>query len=693
MKRAWCTLSIETKAAGDGKRTFTGIASTPATDRQGDIVEPKGAQFKLPIPLLWQHDSRQPIGWVTSAKVTAKGIEIAGEVAELDEQTAKDAPTLLQRLNEAWGMMKMGLVRGLSIGFKSIEEADIQGTWGRRFIKWDWLELSAVTIPANSEASILAIKSADELLLRTAAFGVPAQKSVIVRLNPPGASGQTQRQTPQPETKGINMTLKEAITQFQAKRKAAMDRMSEIVNKSVEEGVTLDAEQSTTHDELTAEVKAIDAHLARLYEQEKLVEAEVQDASTPGNTTSKAVVLSSRAGTDEVLSKSVRQGDGIIRANPLIPKGTAFVRYACALAMSKGVVMQAYQIAKKWDTSTPEVASVLKLALEAGGTTGFYGQDGAPITQHVKTAVAAGNTTDTNWASPLVQYNNMASEFVELLRPKTIIGRLQGLRRVPFNIRFASTTSGSSMAWVGQGLGKPVSKMQLSTNTLGFAKAAGIVVITKELAVLSSPAATELVQSDMLGAMAQFLDQQFINPNVAAVANVSPASITNGAGNIVQSTGATLALFEADLANLITGFVSNEIDIGSAVFICTPYTAMKIGMLRTTQGELAYPTINAAGGTLLGIPVLTTNAVPSSTSPGSILALVATPEIFLADEGGVELDASEEASLEMVDNPSGAAASLVSLWQNNLIGLRAERMINWQRRRTYAVGYIDNLHL
>jgi len=66
MKRAWAV--FEVKAMDDeydGKRKFSGIATTPSTDRMGDIVEPKGAEFELPIPLLWQHDSSQPIGHVT----------------------------------------------------------------------------------------------------------------------------------------------------------------------------------------------------------------------------------------------------------------------------------------------------------------------------------------------------------------------------------------------------------------------------------------------------------------------------------------------------------------------------------------------------------------------------------------------------------------------------------------------------
>lgn len=154
MNRAYSTLEL--KSIDDDKRILTGIASTPTPDRMDDIVEPKGAVFKLPLPFLWQHTHSQPIGHVTQAKVKDAGIEVTVQIAKIE-----DAGTLKDRLDEAWQSIKAGLVRGLSIGFAPIESANIEGTWGRRFIKWDWLELSAVTIPANADASIQAIKSID----------------------------------------------------------------------------------------------------------------------------------------------------------------------------------------------------------------------------------------------------------------------------------------------------------------------------------------------------------------------------------------------------------------------------------------------------------------------------------------------------------------------------------------------------
>lgn len=184
MNRAYSIFDLKAADGAGDKRTFTGIASTPTTDRMGDIVEPKGAQFKLPIPLLWQHDSRQPIGWVTAAKVTDHGIEISGEIADVPEEGE-----LKTRLATAWQSIKAKLVRGLSIGFNAIEHAQIDGTWGQRFTKWEWLELSAVTIPANGDCSINAIKSAD-MAIRAASGARP-----VVRLDPAlmrGATGDSE---------------------------------------------------------------------------------------------------------------------------------------------------------------------------------------------------------------------------------------------------------------------------------------------------------------------------------------------------------------------------------------------------------------------------------------------------------------------------------------------------------------------
>lgn len=152
MKKAYSLLQVKSFDAEE--RIIKGIASTPSPDRSDDIVDPSGAKFALPIPFLWQHMHSQPIGQVTEAVVTDKGIEVTVQIAKIEEEGK-----LKDRVDEAWQSIKSGLVRGLSIGFRGIEVEDIPRSWGLHFKQWEWFELSAVTVPANSEASITEIKT------------------------------------------------------------------------------------------------------------------------------------------------------------------------------------------------------------------------------------------------------------------------------------------------------------------------------------------------------------------------------------------------------------------------------------------------------------------------------------------------------------------------------------------------------
>ena len=58
IEKSWSTLEL--KSVDSEKRIITGIASTPNTDRDGDIVDPKGAKFSLPFPSAQSTQSRYP---------------------------------------------------------------------------------------------------------------------------------------------------------------------------------------------------------------------------------------------------------------------------------------------------------------------------------------------------------------------------------------------------------------------------------------------------------------------------------------------------------------------------------------------------------------------------------------------------------------------------------------------------------
>jgi HK97 family phage major capsid protein/HK97 family phage prohead protease len=651
----------------DGKRTFTGIASTISTDRMDDIVVPGGAKFKLPLPLLWQHNSREPIGWVTAARVSATGIEVDCEV-----HNEKEPGKLKDRLDEAWQSLKAKLVRGLSIGFNAIEYNRIEGSYGLKYIEWEWLELSPVTIAANQDASILAIKSADAALL--AAIGrEPHEVSRGDDL--PGASGASKPFSLKPprSQKGIAMkTITEQIAALVAARAEKAARMQSIMEVSVTEGRSSDANEAKEFDDLQAEVAKADEDLARLRVLEKL---NVQRAAPAVDD----------EGRPAPQGSSVELRGGVLAIKSNLPKGIAFARYAMALAGAKGSVMEAEKyvegmVARKQWHDTPAVLNVLKAAS------------------------AAGTTTDSTFASSLVYAQDLASEFIEMLRPITILGKfgttqrfgnqsvaIPRMRQVPFNIRMASQTGGGTYGWVGEGAPKPVGELTITELTMKWAKAAGIIVLTKELARFSNPSAEAIVRDDMLRGMAAFSDLQFISPQVAAVADVSPASVTNLVTD-VPATGTDADALRTDLNTLFGKFWTANLSLTSGVFIMSNRLATAISLMRNALGQKEYPDMTPLGGMLEGFPVIASEAVPDDSS-GGMIALLNADDIFFADDGPVTIDASQDATIEMSTTPADptvAATVLVSLWQRNMVALRAERFMNWKKRRSAAVQYISS---
>ncbi len=650
MQRAYSLLTL--KNIDEEKREITGIATTPTTDRMGDIVEPEGAEFQLPIPLLWQHNSREPIGEVYEAKVTSDGILVKARILKIDEPGK-----LKDRLDEAWQSIKYKLVKGLSIGFQPLETADIEGTWGYRFLRWMWLELSAVTIAANGEASIQTVKSIDRALLAASGRG----KYPVVKLyeTTPGASGNSN--LPKRKEKDVK-TWQEQIASFEAKRAATAARMKALMETADTEGRTLTSEEGEDHDAAEAELGSIDKHLARLRVSEKasVATATVIDGGEGGEGA-------------EQRAAAIRGGQhNAVQIKPKLEKGIEFARFAMCLGAAKGNIPQAYEIAKS-----------------------RYQNDGARLHTVLKAAVEAGTTTDATWAAPLVEYQIMASEFVEFLRPLTIIGRIPNLRKVPFNIKLPRQTTGGNAYWVGQGKPKPLSKIDFDSITLRWTKLATIAVLTEELVRFSNPSAEMLTRDALAGAIVQKSDEDFVDPDKAEVADTSPASITNGLVAVV-SNGNDAESVRADIRALFAAFIASNLTPTNGVWIMSSTTALALSLMVNALGQAEFPGITMLGGTFWGMPVVTSESVPTD-STGAMVILANASDILLADDGQVVIDASREASLQMDDDPTNDSGvptptQVVSMFQTNSVAIRAERFINWKRRRPTAVAYLSGVN-
>ena len=150
---------LKATKANEQQRVIEGMATTPTPDRVDDVVEPMGAKFKNPMPLLFHHDHSKPVGTVEFGKPTKSGIPFK---AKINEPKADYPPALTERLQEAWVSVRDRLIAGVSIGFRNLKSEPIDGSFGVRFLEWEGLELSLVTVPANAEASIQTVKSIDK---------------------------------------------------------------------------------------------------------------------------------------------------------------------------------------------------------------------------------------------------------------------------------------------------------------------------------------------------------------------------------------------------------------------------------------------------------------------------------------------------------------------------------------------------
>lgn len=659
LDRAYSLLEI--KSVDEDERIIRGVATTPNPDRMGDIVEPLGVKFKNPLPLLHQHNSQAPVGTVKFDKPTKNGITFEARLPMISEPG-----TLKDRVDTAWGEVKAGLVRAVSIGFRALEYA-FMDSGGVRFMETEVLELSLVSVPANGDCSITSIKSLDREL--RAASG--QKQHVVARLITPSEAGTKPPKRMPKEGKDMKTTA-ERVAELEATISAKKVRMDEIDDLVSKEGRTKDANEREEYDTIVSELKALADELKDQRNRDEIAR------------------LTAKPVTPEIKTfergSEVRGNLAPVQVKKHFEKGTGFVRLVASKWLGQQRGLPAAEIAKQMFHDTPEVEMVLRAGMDATNIADILVQ---------RAAVTPMSTTDgSSGGNYLVVAQNLASEFFELLRAATIIGRVPGLRQVPFNISVPRQLTDPTGYWVGQGDQKPVSRFTLDQVSLPFHKAAGIVPMTEELMRFSNPAAEGIVRTSLIGALTYLVDRDFLDPTKTETTGISPASVTQGVTPIPAS-GTTADAFRSDLGDLLAAYLQLNMSPAGLVLVMTSTQAMRLSLMRNSLGQPEFPSINMFGGTIQGIPVITSeNIVSTGSSPTDGYPIIAlhAPSILIADEGGVSLDVSREASLQMNDSPDSpetASTVLVSLWQRNMVAFKAERYITWKKGRTGAAQFIS----
>jgi HK97 family phage major capsid protein len=540
-------------------------------------------------------------------------------------------------------------VRGLSIGFKPIKYAFIDNTGGIEFAEWEWLELSAVTIAANQDASITTIKSIDrEALAALGRKGPPDDPR-------PGASGQPSK-PPQGgffhASKGSTMlTLKELIEARTTKNA----RLKELMDAREAEKRAFTDEEGAEFDALTDEVRALDddIRVAKYHATNSAAAKPVDTKRFSGAGGAGPTILVKTQDPDDKF-----KGQALTRF--FIAKALAF------MSIKEGNFVSPAQIAEaRWGKSHPR------------------------LVQYIKAAVAGAGTGSGEWGAELAQADTRyTGDFIEYLYGQTIYDRLP-LRPVPGRIHIKGQDGAATGYWVGESKAIPVSKADYSDVELSPLKVGAIAVCSKEWVRDASPAGEMLIRDAIVQASSQRVDTTFLSAS-AASAGVSPAGLLNGVTAVTSSGGDADAL-RNDFQELVAPFITNKNSLGLQV-VMTPSLGMSIGMLVNALGQPEFPGLNENGGTLFGKPVLTGDNV----GPGDII-LLKPSDIWKIDDRGVEVSMTDQATIEQdsapqgaSDTPAAASATLMSLWQTESIGFKVVRSINFQKRRSHAAQFIGD---
>jgi HK97 family phage major capsid protein len=453
----------------------------------------------------------------------------------------------------------------------------------------------------------------------------------------------------------------EHIANLKATRDEKVKRQQEIAKAAMDEGRSMNAAEQEEFDTIVDEVKRLDGDVAR-YSQ--LAEADKASAAP--------VADQAKSNADRKANESGFEPARVKNTEKLEP-GMGFARVARCKALAKMHGVDPAQVAQSIYPNDEKLHGAL----------------------NTKAAVPAASTTNATWAGNLVLDGGAYfADFVEYLRERTVVGQISPrLRRLPFDTQVLVQGSAGVAQWVGEGQAKPLTQWTYTRTKLEPLKVAAIAAATKEQLNRASIAADALIRDELARAVGAAIDGTFVS-DAAAVSGESPAGIRNGVTPLALSGDGTVAGIRCDIAAFLKALVGDNLTVSGAFWVMSEATAIDLSMATNEVGAPAFPGITPTGGTLAGLPVFTSQYVADETA-GPVVMLIKGDEIFLGDEGGIQVAMSDQASLQMDNAPTQSsigtptATAVVSMFQTNSVAFLVERFINFAKRRAQAVVWAN----
>lgn len=332
--------------------------------------------------------------------------------------------------------------------------------------------------------------------------------------------------------------------------------------------------------------------------------------------------------------------------------GARMARLAMSIAAGKGDMQLAEQFAAK-EIGDQEVAMAVSTAAGSGG---------ALIPE------------------------NIHSEVIELLRPKTVIRKL-GARSVPLpngNLSLPRMSGGATSSYVGEGSDVNSSQSSFDDIKLSAKTMITLVPMSNQLIGRAGFNVEQLVLGDIIASMAVREDKGFLRDDGTNNTPTGFKAVATAASRTKPWTGPIeLATIDAYLDSLILMLMASDSMMVMPGWAMSPRSWMKLFGLRDGNGNKVYPEM--AQGLLKGYPIEHTNTIPSNLGTGTNEA-----EIYFADFNDVVIGEQDNMTIDFSREATykDANGDLVSAFARNqsLIRLVAEHDIGFRHPEGLALG-------
>jgi HK97 family phage major capsid protein len=259
----------------------------------------------------------------------------------------------------------------------------------------------------------------------------------------------------------------------------------------------------------------------------------------------------------------------------------------------------------------------------------------------------------TTTGSPHIIPENYVARLIDLLRPRTVVRSMAGVRNLPLlngNLRIPRQSGASTANYVAEQNYIPLSTPTTDQITLAAKKLTVMVVESGEIMRRSNPTSDRMILNDILRVLAIKEDQTFLRATGSATV---PAGLKDFADDeaatqvIPVNATVNLANVTADIGKLILALANVDTPMLNPYFLFHPRTERYLMDLRDGNGNIAFREME--NKMLRGIPYMTTTSIPvnlGGDTEDSEIYLVDASELIIADAPTFELQTSMEAAYD-----------------------------------------------